>query len=118
MRFALDISIAFRALMQHPHRPVLLGAAIGAVTALLTVRTALAAGLRASALRAATTLSTGHINVGGFFKPTAGQSVPFINDYRPVLESVKKAVPELKLVRQRGRGYAEVVSETGSLQGF
>ena len=64
----------------------------------------------------ATTLSTGHLNVGGFFKVTAGQSAPVVTDYKKVLEVVKKAVPEMAFAVQRGRGWAKVVSDTGSMQ--
>ena len=72
----------------------------------------LSAGIRETMLDTATTLSTGHLNVGGFFKVTAGQSAPVVTDYEKVLEVVRKAVPEMDYAVQRGRGWAKVVSDT------
>ena len=46
----------------------------------------LSTGMRETMLDAATTLSTGHVNVGGFFKVTAGQAAPVVTDYKKVLE--------------------------------
>ena len=39
-----------------------------------------------------------------------------VTDYAKVLEAVKKAVPEMAYAVQRGRGWAKVVSDTGSMQ--
>jgi ABC-type lipoprotein release transport system permease subunit len=58
---------------------------------------------------------SGHVNVGGFYKVTAGQSVPVVTHYRE-LERLVENVPELDYLTQRGRGWATVVSETGSIQ--
>ena len=38
----------------------------------------------------ATTLTTGHVNVGGFFKVTAGQAAPVVTDYEKVMATAKK----------------------------
>jgi hypothetical protein len=64
----------------------------------------------------ATTLSTGHINVGGFFKVTAGQASPVVTHYEKVMADAKKAVPEMAFAVHRGRGWAKVVSDTGAMQ--
>jgi putative ABC transport system permease protein len=116
MALGLDIAIAARSLIQHRRRTFFLGLALGAVTALLVLMQALSSGVRETLLHTATTLSTGHINVGGFFKVTAGQSGPVVTDPGKVLEVVKKVVPEIQFAVQRGRGWAKVVSDTGSLQ--
>ena len=55
-----------------------------------------------------TTLSTGHLNVGGFFKVTAGQSAPVVTNYAKVVETAKKALPDMEYAVQRGRGWAKV----------
>ena len=54
--------------------------------------------------------------MGGFFKVTAGQAAPVVTDYEKVLEIVKREVPEMAFAVQRGRGWAKVVSDTGSMQ--
>ena len=72
--------IAVRNLVQHRRRTLLLGGAIGGVTALLVILIELSTGLRSTILSSATTLMTGHVNVAGFYKVTAGQSAPVVTD--------------------------------------
>ena len=108
--------IAVRNLVQHSRRTLLLGGAIVGVTALLVLLLGVLNGIRATILESATTLMTGHVNVGGFFKVTAGAAAPVVTHYPDVLAIVRKEVPELDYVTQRGRGWAKVVSDTGSLQ--
>ena len=93
-----------------------LGTAIAAVTTLLVLLNGLSTGVRETMIDTATTLSTGHVNVGGFFKVTAGQAAPVVTDYKRVIEVAKKTVPEMAFVVHRGRGWAKVVSDTGSMQ--
>jgi putative ABC transport system permease protein len=115
-RLWTDFQIAIRSLTQHGRRTIFLGAAIAAVTVLLILLNGLATGISETMIRTATTLSTGHVNVGGFFKVTAGQSAPVVTDYKKVLEIVRQAVPEMAFSVQRGRGWAKIVSDSGSMQ--
>jgi ABC-type lipoprotein release transport system permease subunit len=112
----VDLTIAWRNLVQHQRRTLFLGLAIAAVTALLVLLNGLSTGVRETMIDTATTLSTGHVNVGGFYKVTAGQAGPVVTDYKKVLEVVKQTVPEMDFVVERGRGWAKVVSDTGSMQ--
>jgi putative ABC transport system permease protein len=115
-RLWTDLVIAFRSLTQHGKRTFFLGLAIAAVTVLLILLNGLATGISETMVQTATTLSTGHLNVGGFFKVTAGQSAPVVTDYKKVLQVTKQAVPELAYTVQRGRGWAKIVSDSGSMQ--
>ncbi len=108
--------IAVRNLIQHRRRTLLLGVAIGGVTALLVILIELSTGLRSTILSSATTLMTGHVNVAGFYKVTAGQSAPVVTEYEKVLRVVRQTVPEIDFIVERGRGWAKVISDTGSLQ--
>jgi ABC-type lipoprotein release transport system permease subunit len=112
----VDLTIAFRSLVQHRRRTLFLGTAIGAVTALLVLLNGLSTGVRETMINTATTLTTGHVNVGGFYKVTAGQAAPVVTNYKKVMEVAKKTVPEMAFAVQRGRGWAKVVSDTGSMQ--
>ncbi|HZL17268.1 MAG TPA: FtsX-like permease family protein [Polyangia bacterium] len=112
----VDLTIAIRNLVQHRRRTLFLGAAIAAVTALLVLLNGLSTGVRETMIDTATTLSTGHVNVGGFYKVTAGQAAPVVTDYKKVLAVVEKTVPEMDFAVQRGRGWAKLVSDTGSMQ--
>ncbi|MCY1015465.1 ABC transporter permease [Pyxidicoccus sp. MSG2] len=108
--------IAFRNLGTHRRRTLLLGGAIAGVTALLVILMGLSTGMKDTMLRSATTLSTGHVNVAGFFKVSAGQGVPVVTGYPKILEQIRKDVPEVDYIVHRGRGWAKVVSETSSMQ--
>src|SRR5262245_39497728 len=115
-KLAVDLLIAFRSLLQHTRRTVFLTVAVGAVTTLLILLTGLSTGIRETMIETATTVSTGHVNVGGFYKVTAGQAAPVVTEYQKVLDLVKRAVPEMDFAVQRGRGWAKAVSDTGSMQ--
>ncbi|MCK8496159.1 ABC transporter permease [Myxococcus fulvus] len=108
--------IAFRNLGTHRRRTLLLGGAIAGVTALLVILMGLSTGMKETLLRSATILSTGHVNVGGFYKVTAGQAAPVVTSYPKVMELVRKELPELDYAVQRGRGWAKIVSEKSSMQ--
>jgi putative ABC transport system permease protein len=111
-----NFKIAARSLVQHRRRSLFLGGAIGAVTALLVLLNGLSTGVHEAMEHTATTLSSGHVNVGGFFKISAGQSAPVVTEYQPVLDVVKKNLPELAFTVQRGRGWAKIISDSGSMQ--
>jgi ABC-type lipoprotein release transport system permease subunit len=108
--------IAFRSLLQHRRRTFVLGSAIALVTALLLSLAGLYTGMRATLLEAATTLMSGHVNVAGFYKVTAGQAAPIVTDYEKIRAIVMREVPEVDYTVVRGRGWAKLVSDTGSLQ--
>jgi putative ABC transport system permease protein len=116
MSLVTDFTMAGRNLLRHTRRTIFLGVALAAVTMLLVLLQGLTTGIRGTMLRSATTLSSGHLNVGGFFKVTAGQSAPLVSDYAKVMDVVKKSIPDLDFVVQRGRGWARVVSDTGAIQ--
>ena len=78
----IDLQIAVRNLTKHTKRNVFLGGAIAAVTLLLVLMGGLTQGMRAAMLESATTLMTGHVNVGGFYKVTSGTSAPLVTECR------------------------------------
>lgn len=108
--------IAVRSLVQHKRRNLFLGAAIAAVTALLVVLLGLSTGIQSTMLRAATTLSSGHVNVAGFYKVTDSNPAPLVTDYQKVRAIVERETPGLDYVIDRGRGWAKVISSEGSFQ--
>ncbi len=112
----VTLRIAAANLLQHGRRTLFLGTAIAAVTTLLVLLNGLSAGVRDSLVHTATTLSTGHVNVGGFFKVTSGQSGAVVTGVKQLRPVVQKAVPEMAFMVERGRGWAKIVSDTGSTQ--
>src|SRR5258708_40020181 len=115
-KLLLDLTSPLRTLLPHTRRTLFLGGAIAAVTMLLILLTGLSTGVRETMIESATTLSPGHVNVGGFFKVTAGQAAPVVTAYEKVVDIVKREVPETSFVVHRGRGWAKVVSDTASEQ--
>jgi len=110
------ILIASRNLLQHRRRTLYLGGAITFTTFLLVMMVGLTHGIRTTILETATILMSGHINVGGFYKVTAGQAAPVVTDAEKVAGLVRKEIPEVVGVSLRGRGYAKLVSESASIQ--
>jgi putative ABC transport system permease protein len=111
----VDLQIAARNLTRHTRRNLFLGGALAAVTGLLVLLGALTSGMEASMMESATTLMTGHVNVGGFFKITSAATAPLVSGYPKVLEEVRRSAPEIDYVTVRGRGWAKAVSESTSM---
>ncbi len=112
----LDFRIALRSLFQHRRRTIFLMTAIAGVTGLMVLLNALSTGISETIVRTATTLSSGHVNVGGFYKLTSNQCGPVVTEYAKVLDVVTKNVPEMQHWVHRGRGWAKLISDSGSVQ--
>ena len=112
---SVDLKIAARNLTRHTRRNLFLGGALAAVTGLLVLLGGLTAGMESSMMESATTLLTGHVNVGGFFKVTSGSAAPLVSDYPRVEQEVRARVPELEYLTARGRGFVKAVSDSASM---
>lgn len=110
-------TIAARNLRQGGRRVTLLATAMVLVSMLLVLLDSLAAGLEASMVHSATTLASGHVNVGGFYKVTSGTSSPVVADGPRIRQIVQAEVPELDFQIDRVRGWARLVSERASFWG-
>jgi putative ABC transport system permease protein len=113
--FLTDLTIAGRNLIQHTKRNLFLGTAMAVVAGLMVLLSGLTGGVRAAMLESGTTLQTGHVNVGGFFKPSSGSSAPLVTDFEKVLADTRRIVPEIAYTAVRMRGYAKAVSENASM---
>jgi len=112
------LRIAIRSLLQHRRRSALLGAAVAFVTALLVLLSSMSNGMQVNMLRVATTLSTGHVNVAGFYKVTSGSAAPLVKGIPAVIAILDKH-PELGVESYvvRGRGWGKLIGDTASQQG-
>lgn len=110
------LRIAFANLVQAPRRSLLLGLAIAIVTGLLVILMSLSAGINANLVESATHLAAGHVNVSGFFKPTSTSAAPMITHKSEIRAVVEDAITGVDYIVERDRGWARVVSETGSIQ--
>lgn len=108
--------IAFRNLIQAWRRTAFLGSALSLVTLLLIMLMALSQGISENVVSAATILSTGHINVAGFYKTRPSDVAPLVTDAAKLRAVVERTAPGVDYIVSRHRGFARVVSPTRSLQ--
>ena len=113
MKIYLDI--ALRNLLRAGRRTALLSVAIAAVTFFLVLLLSLTAGIRANVVTSATTLFSGHVNVGGFYKATSSEADPFVLEAEKVRRIVERNTPGLATVVDRTQGIARIIGETDSL---
>lgn len=108
--------IALRNLFQARRRTLFLSTALGIVTMLLVLLMALSQGISDNIVRSATTLTTGHVNVAGFFKTTPRSASPIITDTPNLKAIVEQNVDGIDYVVDRHRGWSRLVSPTSALQ--
>lgn len=110
------VRIALRNLVQATTRSALLAAAIGLVTAMLVLMLSIGGGIEDNLVRSATTLSAGHVSVAGFFKAKASDAAPVVTDAARIRAILEKETPGLDYIVDRQRGWAKLISPTGSIQ--
>lgn len=96
--------VAFRNIFAHRRRSILLGSAIGFVTFLLVAAFAFSSAIRDGMIDSATTLASGHVNVGGFYKASPTVAQASVIDYTKVEAIAKAASPHIVSVERRARG--------------
>ena len=109
----LYFTLALRNLKQGGRRTWLLGGAIAFVSLLLIGLSALASGLETTLIHSASTLLSGHVNVGGFYKPTRTQASPVLTDVARLRREVTAELPEAEVV-DRMRGWVRGISPQSS----
>ena len=109
------LEIAARNLVQARRRTLLLGLAISLVAMLFLVLRSVSNSVGDRMVESATTLSAGHINVGGFFKPRKKGAAPILSDRQGIIDFVKAKVPEAVSVIDRGRSWGKIISPTASI---
>ncbi|MCP4711237.1 MAG: hypothetical protein GY869_21670, partial [Planctomycetes bacterium] len=107
--------IALRNLLQAKRRTFLLGSALTVVTLFLVMLLALTQGITNTIMRNVTTISTGHINVSGFYKITATRAAPLLNKTSKLKELIAANTPGVDYIIDRHRGWAKVVSDSNNL---
>ena len=109
-------TIAIRNLVQSGRRTVLLSVAIAAVTFLLVLMLSLTQGISENITRSATTLLSGHVNVGGFYKPTSSEADPLVLESDELKREVREHTPGLTQLVDRTQGFGRVVSAGESIR--
>ncbi|MEL7372287.1 MAG: FtsX-like permease family protein [Myxococcota bacterium] len=109
------VQIAWRNIVQARRRTFFLGLAMCLVTALLVLLMALSLGISDTLVRSATTLSTGHVNVAGFYKSKPSDADPIIQNASKLRALVEANTPGVDYVIDRARGWARIISASSSL---
>jgi putative ABC transport system permease protein len=112
----ITLSIALRNLLASRSRTYFLAAALFLVTMLMVTLMSLTQGITDNMIRATTSVSSGHINIGGFYKTTQSDAPPLITKVPELKELVRQTLPEAVRVIDRQRGWGKVIADQGSLQ--
>ncbi len=110
------VHIAVRNLLLNRRRTLLLGGAILLVTLLYVLLGSIGAGIQTTIMRAGTSLFSGHVNVGGYYKVSTGRAAPFIQNGTQVVSDIRKALPQARMLVERDRGFGKLVSLRESAQ--
>ena len=113
----VTIEIALRNLMAARSRTFFLGTALFLVTALMVLLLALTSGISDNMIKATTSVSSGHINIGGFYKSTPSNGGPLVTKVPELKALVHEALPDAVRVIDRHRGWGKIISDQGSVQG-
>ncbi len=108
--------IAARNLVKNRSRTLLLGGAVASVTLLLVVLLGVVAGVRQTLLENALALSSGHVNVGGFYKISQSSASPILTGFQPIKKLVTETVPNATLILERIKAWGKIISEEGAVQ--
>jgi putative ABC transport system permease protein len=112
----IALSIAIRNLLASSRRTMFLGLALFLVTFLMVILLSLTQGITENVVRTTTTVSSGHVNIGGFYKATPSDSQTVITRVPELKALVKEALPDAVRVIDRSRGWGKIISDRGTLQ--
>lgn len=107
--------LAFLNLTLQKRRSFLLGLAVASVTFLLLFMLSFVGGVSSSLIDGALSLSSGHVNIGGFYKTRADRAQAVVTDKTKLIELIEQNISGLDRIEDRGRGWGRVISSKSSL---
>jgi putative ABC transport system permease protein len=107
--------VALRNVFRAKKRALLLGFALALVAMLFTLLRSVSSSISARMIESATTLSAGHVNVGGFSKIRKKGADAVLSGREKLLGDIKTLVPEATLIVDRNRGWGRIISQASSL---
>jgi len=111
----LVLRIAWHNILLARRRTLLLGMAVATTAFMFFMLRAVAASVSEHMLDAATTLSAGHVNIGGFFKDGQNASAPILTGREQLRDLARKTVPESTRIIDRHRGWGRIISPASSI---
>ncbi|MBM4280676.1 MAG: ABC transporter permease [Deltaproteobacteria bacterium] len=112
----VTLQIALNNLLASRRRTLFLGAALFGVTLLFVLLLALTAGVTDNLIRGATNISSGHVNIGGYYKSTPSDSQTVVLNASQLKAEAKEALPDALRIIDRLRGWGKVISDKGTVQ--
>lgn len=113
----LVLRIALNNLLASRRRTLFLGTALFLVTLLFVMLLALTAGVTDNLIRAVTSISSGHVNVGGYYKATPTDSQTVVLNVAQLKKETKEILGDDAVrVIDRMRGWGKIISDQGTVQ--
>lgn len=112
----ITLRIALNNLLASRRRTLFLGAALFLVTMFFVMMLALTGGVLDNLIRASTSISSGHVNIGGYYKTTPSDSQTIILNTSQLKQEAKEALPDAVRIVDRLRGWGKIISDQGTVQ--
>ncbi len=112
----ITLRIALNNLLASRRRTLFLGAALFLVTMFFVMMLALTGGVLDNLIRASTSISSGHVNIGGYYKTTPSDSQTIILNTSQLKQEAKEALPDAERIVDRLRGWGKIISDQGTVQ--
>jgi putative ABC transport system permease protein len=112
----ITLRIALNNLLASGRRTLFLGAALFLVTMFFVMMLALTSGVLDNLIRASTSISSGHVNIGGYYKTTPSDSQTIILNASQLKREAKEALPDAVRIVDRLRGWGKIISDQGTVQ--
>jgi putative ABC transport system permease protein len=110
------LEIAFNNLRANPRRTLFIGGALFFVTLLFVVLLSLTAGVTDNLIKGATNISSGHVNIGGYYKTSPSDSQTIVMGVAQLKKEAKEALPDAVKIIDRMRGWGKIISDQGTVQ--
>ena len=111
----ITLQIALNNLGASGRRTFFLGTALFGVTMLFVLLLALTAGVTDNLIKGATTVSSGHVNIAGYYKSSPTDAQALVTDVETLKKEAKEALPDAVVILDRLRGWGKVISDRGSV---
>jgi putative ABC transport system permease protein len=113
----LVLRIALNNLLASRRRTAFLGTALFLVTLFFMLLLALTAGVTDNLIRAATNISSGHVNIGGYYKATPTDSQTVVLGVGKLRQEAKEILgKDAVRIVDRMRGWGKIISDKGTVQ--
>ncbi|MDP2342870.1 MAG: FtsX-like permease family protein [Deltaproteobacteria bacterium] len=110
------LQIAKNNLLASRRRSLFLGTALFGVTLLFVLLLSLTAGVTDNLIKGATAVSSGHVNIAGYYKSSPTDSQALITNVETLKKEAREAVPDAVVIIDRLRGWGKIIADRGSVQ--